>query len=69
MPPKVNNEEILAKLEVITTQLAGLESVPKCPESLEQELKQAKTNKQFTAALKEKDAEIITLKAKVNSTN
>jgi hypothetical protein len=68
MPPKVNNEKILAKLEIITTQLAGLESVPKRLEALERELKQANnTNKQLTPLLKGKDAETITLKTKVNS--
>lgn len=68
MPPKVNNDEILAKLDVIMTQLAGLESVPKRLEALEKELKQAnETNKQLATTIKEKDAEINALKVKVNN--
>jgi hypothetical protein len=68
MPPKVNNDKILAKLDVIMTQLAGLESVPKRLEALEKELKQAnETNKQLATTIKEKDAEINSLKMKVNN--
>jgi hypothetical protein len=68
MPPKVNNDEILAKLDVIMTQLAGLESVPKRLEALEKELKQAnETNKQLATTIKEKDVEINALKIKVNA--
>jgi hypothetical protein len=68
MPPKVNNDEVLAKLDVIMTQLAGLESVPKRLEALEKELKLAnETNKQLASALKEKDSEIVALKIKMNS--
>jgi hypothetical protein len=52
MPPKVNNDEVLAKLDVIMTQLAGLELVPKRLEALEKELKLAnENNKQLAAAL------------------
>jgi hypothetical protein len=68
MPPKVNNDEVLAKLDVIMTQLAGLESVPKRLEALEKELKLAnETNKKLATTLKEKDAEISALKSKVNA--
>jgi hypothetical protein len=68
MPPKVNNDEILAKLEIITMQLAGLETVPRRLEALEREVRQAnEMNKQLTTSLKEKDAEILNLKVKVNA--
>jgi hypothetical protein len=55
MPPKVITEGILAKLDVITIQLVGLESVPNSPGVPERELQLAsETNKELVATLEEK---------------
>ncbi len=55
MPLKVITEGILVKLDVITTQLVGLESVPNSPEAPERELQLAsETNQQLAATIEEK---------------